>query len=59
MTGDRRRDESGREIIAFETEVFADGVESDEPSARYEVFPEAIVEWEWGEPGDRPWDGVA
>ena len=53
----RRRDEAGRERIAFEAEFVPDGDTSFDSTKRYEVDPGSLVEWEWGESGDRPWDG--
>jgi hypothetical protein len=44
----RQRDPSGREVAEIAIECSPDDVEVPELWTSFEVFPESLVEWEWG-----------
>jgi hypothetical protein len=53
----RSRDTNGSEVILVDTE-HPWGVESVDGAMRFEVFPLAMVEWDWDEGVERPWNGI-
>lgn len=54
----RRLDDAGRELITVDTER-PDCVESVDGLMQFEVLPASLVEWEWGNNVERPWNGRA
>ncbi len=52
----RSRDATEREMIVIDTER-PWGVESIDGAVRFEVVPDALVEWDASSPVDRAWDG--
>jgi hypothetical protein len=52
----RSSDGAGREIVVIDMER-PWGVESIDGVARFEVVPDALVEWDTSRPVEREWDG--
>jgi hypothetical protein len=51
----RSRDANGREVVLIDTEE-PESTKSTDGTTRFEVLPEALVEWNWGSYELREWD---